>query len=138
MTDGFERLEQDHRSIRQLFEAYAQEPEDDHVREIIGQLTVHTEVEERALYPELRKYVDGGDDDADEAEAEHAAVRVLIGRIELSPPADVSGLMETMRSLVEQHVEQEERSLFPAMREAGVDADALADRLSAAERTVAP
>ena len=31
-----------------------------------------------------------------------------MGRIELSPPADVSGLMETMRTLVEQHVEQEE------------------------------
>ena len=138
MADGFELLEQDHRSIRQLFEVYAQEPEDDRVREIIGKLTVHTEMEERALYPELRKYVDGGDDDADEADAEHAAVRALMGRIELSPPADVSGLLETMRSLVEQHVEQEERSLFPAMRESGVDAEALGDRLRAAERAVAP
>jgi len=138
MTDGFELLEKDHRTVQQLFERYAEEPEDDHVREIIGHLTVHTEMEERALYPELRRYVDGGDDLADEAEAEHAAVRAFMGRIELSPPEDLSGLVEGMRTLVEQHVEQEEQSLFPAMRDAGVDAEALGDRLRAAEKAVAP
>jgi len=133
MTDGFARLEEDHRAIRRLFDVYAEQPEDDHVRKIAEELTVHTEIEARALYPALRRFVDGGDDDADEAEAEHAAVRAVIGRIELSPPEDLSGLVETMRSLVEQHVEQEEQRLFPAMRESGVDAETLGDQLTAAE-----
>lgn len=133
MTDGFHLLEENHRSIRQLFDAYATDPEDDRVRAINEHLTVHTEIEEHALYPALRRLVDGGDDDADEAEAEHAAVRTLIGRIDLSPPEDLRGLVDTMRGLVEQHVEQEEQRLFPAMREAGVDPEVLGEQLVAAE-----
>ena len=134
MTDGFARLEEEHCAIRRLLDAYAGQPEDDLVREIIEQLTVHTEIEARALYPALRRLVDGGDDDADEAEAEHAAVRAVIGRIELSPPGDLSGLVETMRTLVEQHVEQEEQQLFPAMRESGVNAETLGEQVIAAEQ----
>ena len=66
MADGFEMLAEDHRAVERLFETYVHDNEDSVAREICEELTLHTQVEEAALYPALRRYVDGGDDLADD------------------------------------------------------------------------
>jgi hemerythrin superfamily protein len=136
MADGFDVLSTEHAEVRQLFERYSESKDEQLVREICDALTTHTQVEEQAAYPELRRLVDGGDDLADEAEQEHAAVKVLIERIEIAPPEDLSEVVDEMQQLVEKHVAEEEGTVFPEMREAGVDAEALGTRIAEARESV--
>ena len=137
MPDGFALLKEDHAEVQSLFERYSSSQDEQVVRELCEALSAHARVEEQALYPELRRLVDGGDDLADEAEQEHAALKVLIERIEIAPPEDLSEVVQEMRRLVEPHVAQEETTLFPEMLQSGVDAEQLGARLEAA-RNAAP
>jgi hemerythrin superfamily protein len=134
MADGFEILSADHREVEGLFDTYRHDSEDSVAHEICERLSVHTRMEEAALYPALRRYVDGGDDLADTAEQEHAAVKGMIARIYDSPPGELFDLVTEMRHDVERHVESEEAELFPQMREAGVDAGLLGAELEGARR----
>jgi hemerythrin superfamily protein len=134
MADGYELLEQDHAAIRHLFARYAEGPDDVPARDICVALTQHAEREEQALYPLLRRLVDGGDDLADAAEQEHATIKVLIERVELAPPADLAEVITEMQRLVDAHATHEEQELFAEMRDAGVDPDELGRRLEAADR----
>jgi iron-sulfur cluster repair protein YtfE (RIC family) len=133
VADGFELLRTQHRHVAELFDRYNGSSDEAVAREIWTELTLHTEAEERALYPQLRRLVDGGDDMADIADGEHAAIKALIARAYDSPPADLRPLMQSLREDVQRHVAREEREVFPAMEEAGVDPAQLADRLHAAE-----
>ena len=137
MTDGFEMLVEDHRAVARLFETYLHDNEDSVAHEICAQLTIHTQVEEAALYPALRRYVDGGDDLADEAEQEHSAVKTLVARVFDSPPEQLLDLVSALRREVEHHVEREESELFPQMRDAGVDAGLLGAEIEGTRRVVA-
>jgi hemerythrin superfamily protein len=134
VSDGFEVLQAEHREVAQLFDRYQTSPDDHLAHTIFTELTVHAQAEERALYPELRRLVDGGDDLADDAEGEHGAVKALIARAYDSPPPDLAPLVQSIRSDVEAHVQREESEIFPAMRDSGVDAEQLAERLESAKR----
>ena len=112
MTDIFEALCVDHRDVERLFEQYRDQAEDAVARNICEALTMHAEVEEQVLSPELRRIVEGGDDLANDAEAEHGVVRLLIARIQETPPADLRPLVEELRKNVEHHVAAEESDLF--------------------------
>ena len=132
--DGFELLEREHREVEERFERYASAPDDAIARDICERLALHTDIEERALYPALRRFVDGGDDLADRAQQEHAAVKLLIARAYEAPPDDPGPLMQEIRENVERHVQEEEQELFPEMRDSRVDPNELGDRLEAAKR----
>ena len=134
MADGFEMLSEDHREVERLFDTYRHDPEDSIARDICSRLSVHTRVEEAALYPALRRYVDGGDDLADVAEQEHAVAKSIIARVDGSSPEQLFDLMTELRSEVEHHVESEESHLFPEMRESGVDAGVLGAEIAGARR----
>ena len=133
MSDGYESLTREHRQIESMFEQYGQQPDDALAHQIARALTLHTEAEEAALYPLLRKYVDGGDDLAGESEYEHATVKSQIARLYEAPPADLAPLVEEMQRNVADHVRREEAEIFPAMRDSGVDGDALARGLERAQ-----
>ena len=137
MTDIFELLIRDHREVEQLFEQYATNGDDAVAHEICDALTLHSEVEEQVLYPEVRRIVDGGDDLANIAEGEHGSVRLLVARVWEAPPADLHPLIGEMRTEVARHVASEENDLFRELREAGADAEALGRKAEAA-RAEAP
>ncbi len=132
MTDLFESLSSEHRDVERLFASFEKDHDDATAREICDALTLHTQVEEQVLYPELRRIVDDGDDLANVAEDEHGAVRALIARVYEAPPPDLAPLIDEMRRLVERHVESEENDLFPRLRDSGADAEALGRRADAA------
>ena len=134
MADGYEMLSEDHREVERLFDTYRHDPEDSIARDICSRLSVHTRVEEAALYPTLRRYVDGGDDLADVAEQEHAVAKSIIARIDGSSPEQLFDLVTELRREVEHHVESEESELFPQMRESGVDAGVLGAEIAGARR----
>ena len=129
MTDLFDALSRDHRDVEHLFARYAETADDVVAHEICEALTLHAEVEEAVLYPELRRIVDDGDDMANVAEAEHGAMRLLIARVYESPPIDLSPLIDELRTDVEHHVTVEEVDLFPLLREAGANAEALGQKV---------
>jgi hemerythrin superfamily protein len=132
MADGLEFLASQHRDVEQRFAAYRESPSEPAVREICQMLTLHAEIEEKVLYPEVRRIVDDGDDLADEAEAEHALAKTIIARIYDSPPPDLQPVVSELEHVVSAHVGSEESTLFPALREAGTDLEALGDRLATA------
>jgi len=133
MADGYEFLAQEHRRLEAMFERYRQQPDDALARRIAEALTLHAQAEEAALYPQLRRYVDGGDDLAADAEYEHATVKSQIARLYEAPPPDLAPLVRAIAQNVADHVRREETEIFPAMRESGVDADSLARALERAE-----
>jgi hemerythrin superfamily protein len=132
MTDIFTSLEADHRGVERLFQQYAESPDDAIARDICDALTQHGEIEAQVLYPEIRRIVDGGDDLADDAEAQHAAIATVIAQILYAPLPDLGPLIADLNDLVVPHVASEEDELFPLLREAGGDAEALGQRLDAA------
>jgi hemerythrin superfamily protein len=132
MTDLFESLMRDHREVEKLFAAYRENGEDATAHAICDALAVHAQAEEEVLYPEVRRLVDDGDDLANQAEAEHAAAQLLIARVYEAPPIDLHELIAELQSAVELHVASEENALFPKLREAGADAEALGQKLTTA------
>jgi len=130
MADGFAELEQDHRSIEDQFQTLLRDNEEPVVRELAEQLTRHSQLEESALYPALRRWVDGGDDLADRAQQEHAQIATMVAELyDSATPERLGDLVTSLRDAVSAHVEFEESEIFPAMRDAGVDADRVASDL---------
>jgi hemerythrin superfamily protein len=132
MDDGFAQLEQEHRDIEAQLQSLLRDEEAPVVRELCEHLTRHAQLEDAALYPALRRRVDGGDDLADRAQQEHAAIATMVAELYDSTTPDRLGeLLRQLGDAVSAHVEFEESELFPAMREARVDAAELARELRA-------
>jgi hemerythrin superfamily protein len=120
--DGFAWLEQDHRDIEDQFQTFLRDNEEPVVRELCEHLTRHAQAEDAALYPALRRYVDGGDDLADRAQQEHSAIATMIAELSQSTtPERLVDQVTQLRDSVSAHVEFEESELFPEMRSCGVD-----------------
>ena len=80
--DAVELIKQDHRHIENLFAKFLEtEPEstpDDLFQQIQTALTTHIEIEERVLYPAVRKFAP---ELVDRADKEHAEVRKILGEL---------------------------------------------------------
>jgi hemerythrin superfamily protein len=135
MADGYAELEQDHRAIEEQFEIVASDTESPVVRGLADELTRHSQLEEAALYPALRKWVDGGDDLADRAQQEHAQIATMVAELSQSvTPERLGELAASLQDVVSAHVAFEESEIFPAMREAGVDAEQIGRTLQENEQ----
>jgi hemerythrin superfamily protein len=136
MGDGFDALIRDHRRVADLFERYSETGDEAVAHEIFEALAVHTEAEERVLYPLLELQVRAGAPLAERAEDEHAVISGLVALLEGTPPQDLGPTMDQLRADVDEHVRFEEGSLFPELRNAGVDAERLDVELEAAQQDV--
>lgn len=145
MTDALTLLEDDHRAVEALFTRYeglgprALKGRRDVVDRIVRELSVHAAIEEQVLYPVARHLSDEIEDMTLESLEEHHIVKWVLSELESLDPdhdrfdAKVTVLMENVRH----HVEEEERDLFPALREQ-LDADdleALGEALRDAKRS---
>lgn len=119
--DAIELLTKEHRDVEDLFDALDVTDLPDRRRalleELAHKLVVHGMIEEQHFYPALRSraahLVEGFFDD-------HVEVRQCLGRL-LATPADEDVFverLENLRRMVESHVNQEERDLFPEARKA--------------------
>lgn len=106
------------------------------------ELTRHTNIEERILYPFIRQNVSDGQRMIDEAVKEHDEARALLERL-ATADASTDMFMSTLRELkgaVQHHVQDEESEVFPTF-EAQASADAMArlrTQLEEAKREEAP
>ena len=139
-TDAIELLMNDHQEVKDLFEKYADLAEsgaDDEQKQTLAEqictmLTVHATIEEELFYPAAR---DAVDDDAllNEAEVEHQSAKDLIAQIQDSDPADplYDAQVRVLGEYIDHHVKEEEGELFPKVRDAGLDLEALGEEMSA-------
>jgi hemerythrin superfamily protein len=118
-------LKADHREIEDLFEKIEILGERERgkkslVDKIIRALTIHSSIEERFFYPEVKRSVADTRDEVLDSLEEHAIVAWLCDTIATMDVDDerydskLRVLMDTVRS----HVEEEESVLFPHVREA--------------------
>jgi hemerythrin-like domain-containing protein len=137
-------LERQHREVEHSF-AIALDSEDARVRreamkDIVRQLEMHTEIEETVFYPAVRTL--GTEQVVDmvlEAYEEHHVVKTILRELpKLEPGAEnFKAKMTVLKELVEHHVAEEERELFPmAERKLGIErsrelAEAMAARAPA-------
>ena len=136
--DAVALLKADHRRVEELFEAFEKASGDGRKQKIAMQicmeLTVHAKIEEDIFYPACEGAVE--EDLLKEAYVEHDAAKVLIAEIEAGGPDDefYDAKVKVLSEMIEHHVEEEEKrveGMFSQARKAGLDMDALGERMAA-------
>ena len=124
-TDAIVLLKQDHKEIKALFRQFeaagenATKAKGKLVDKMIELLTVHTYIENEAMYPEVRKLVPDLEDDVLESYEEHHVADVLCVELAaLSPDAERFDAKTTVLiENVTHHIDEEEQDWFPKVRE---------------------
>ena len=136
--DAVALLKADHREVEALFEKFENASGDGAKQKIAlnicQALTVHTELEEKIFYPACEGKVEEAD--LKEAYVEHDGAKVLIAEIEKGGPDDdyYEAKVKVLGEQIEHHVKEEEarmEGIFAQARKAGLDMDALGDRMAA-------
>ena len=94
-------------------------------------MAVHTKVEEEVFYPAIKAKID--QDEIDEALVEHQAADALALEIqEMDGSEDLyDAKVHVLGEQVRHHVEEEEEEMFEEAKKAGLDLDALGERMAA-------
>jgi len=134
--DAIALLKADHREVEELFEKFEKASGDGRKRKLAEQicmeLTIHAQIEEEIFYPACEGKIE--EDLLKEAYVEHDGAKVLIAEIEAGGPDDeyYDAKVKVLSEQIEHHVEEEEKrmeGMFSQARKAGLDMDALGDRL---------
>lgn len=135
--DAIALLKADHRKVEDIFQQFEAAGGKAAKRKLAEQacleLKVHTIIEEEIFYPACRGRIED-EDMVDEATVEHDTAKMLINEIEAGGPDEVfyEAKVKVLSELIEHHVKEEEQrseGLFAQARSAGLDMDALADRM---------
>jgi hemerythrin-like domain-containing protein len=123
--DAIAFLKSEHREVNALFKSFERAGERAHrtkrklVDQMIEALSQHASIEEQVFYPALRAAIPSADDDVLEALEEHHVAKWLLSELDGMDPtaerftAKVTVLIESVRH----HVDEEEHTLFPEVRE---------------------
>ena len=100
------------------------------VNQICRELTLHTLVEEKIVYPLARKSIDDTDV-MDEADVEHAGAKNLIKDLEKMDPDDshYDAKVTVLSEYIKHHVKEEEATMFPELEKAGIDGEEIAQEV---------
>ena len=131
--DAISMLKEDHQTVDKLFKQFEglkdgakHEEKADCVEQICKALTVHATIEEEIFYPAAREAL-REQDLLDEAAVEHAGVKQLVGELENISPGDelYDAKVTVLAEYVKHHVKEEEGEMFPKLKRAGLDTEAL-------------
>ncbi len=137
--DAVAMLKADHKEVHAWFEEYetlgdrANVSKSKLVKKICQALTIHTRLEEEIFYPAVRAAgKDKEDDMVDEAVVEHASAKDLIAQLEEMDPEDdlYDAKVKVLGELIDHHVEEEEKEMFPDARKIGLDMVALGEEMA--------
>ena len=136
--DAVALLKADHRKVEDLFAKFeaasgAGQKQSLAMR-ICMELTIHTRIEEDVFYPACEGAVE--EDVLNEARVEHDAAKVLIAEIEAGGPDDAfyDAKVKVLSEEIKHHVQEEEQrveGMFAQARKAGLDMDALGEKMAA-------
>ncbi|PZN32303.1 MAG: hypothetical protein DIU71_07870 [Proteobacteria bacterium] len=138
--DALSLLARDHRQVDRLFDEFgsaAGQQLDPIARRICKMLRMHTRIEEEIFYPAARSALADADM-VDRAQREHETAKALITRIE-AMTSEQDGFKPAMLELareVRQHIAEEERELFEALRGASLDLVVLGEALAERRETL--
>lgn len=112
-------LMQDHARINRALEGYANASSNLSLAlTACGEIETHSAIEQDLVYPVLRDEIDA--DEADAAEEEHAQLQEMIDQVSDMEPGDpeLPIVMKNLTNAVANHVDYEERVIFPALQKA--------------------
>ena len=124
-----EMLKEDHQKVKGLFEDF-ESAEGRESAEIaattIMELEIHADLEEKLIYPAIRKEIEE-DDMMNEAIEEHHLVHVLIKELKKLKPSDETfqAKFKVLGELVKHHIEEEEGEILPKAEKSDIDWEAL-------------
>lgn len=124
-TDAIVMLKDDHKQIKRLFRQFEAAGEDaekakgEVVEKILEALTVHTYIENEAMYPTVRSLLPDLEDDVLESYEEHHIADVLCMELVAMKPSDerFDAKVTVLIEVVEHHIEEEEDDWFPKVRD---------------------
>lgn len=131
--DAIKLLTKDHREVEALFKKFEEAKDDnaekaDIVAQICESLSIHAEIEEEIFYPAARDALsENGEDLLDEAEVEHASIKSFVAELEAAEPDDdlYDAKVKVLAEYVQHHVKEEEGEMFPKIKKADLDLEAL-------------
>jgi hemerythrin superfamily protein len=133
--DAIALLKEDHRTVEKLFKDYESAKGDGRkeklARQICLELTIHTKIEEEIFYAACAGKME--EDLLKEASVEHDAAKLLMAELESgSGQSDdfFDAKVQVLGEEVDHHVKEEEDELFPKVRKADLDLDALGAQLA--------
>src|SRR5438309_4695041 len=133
--DAIALLKEDHRAVEKLFKdfeaAKGEGRKETLARRICLELTIHTKIEEEIFYPACDGKID--EDMLKEAYVEHDAAKLLMAEIEAGNGQTddfFDAKVQVLSEQIEHHVKEEETELFPQVRKADLDLDALGEQLA--------
>ena len=122
MSDVIELLEHDHREVEQMFaefEKATSTEEKETLRDrIIIELVRHSEAEEQAVYPIVRRHIDNGDQIIEHEIDEHSKAERIMKELDTMSADDpqFGVLMTQLMSSIKEHIAEEENDVFPQFR----------------------
>ena len=139
--DGIALLKADHRKVEDLFSKFEAAKEAGRkqklAEEICMELSIHARIEEEIFYPACKGAVEK--EMLEEALVEHDGAKVLIAEIEAGGPDEkfYDAKVKVLSEMIEHHVKEEEmrvEGMFSKARKAGVDMDALGEKMAAEKK----
>jgi hemerythrin superfamily protein len=140
-ADAIKLLMQDHKEVKQAFDEYeklvqaeaAPDEREALALQICEMLTVHATLEEELFYPPARTALGEDADLIDEATVEHASAKDLIAQIEGASPEEAlyDAKVKVLGEYIQHHVKEEEGEIFPKIKKAKLDLEALGQEMSA-------
>ncbi|MDQ6929751.1 MAG: hemerythrin domain-containing protein [Candidatus Eremiobacteraeota bacterium] len=125
--DALELLKADHDKVRGLFKQVeglgdrATTSRRDLFDQIDEELTLHSKIEEKLLYPQFKERAKDSEqkDEVLEAYEEHAVAKRLMKELEGIEPTDerYKAKLQVLIEGVKHHADEEEKELFPMARE---------------------
>jgi hypothetical protein len=113
--DAMGLLRYEHRALENLFSQFNERKDPQLARRICAQIELHSRLEEQDFYSEVEEIPDVFDR-ADKGLREHRQMDELIEAIgQLEAGEALNDGMSALREAVEQHIREEERSVFPAV-----------------------
>ena len=136
--DAITLLTADHDKVKKLFKSFEKltdanaDKKEELVAEICTELTVHATIEEEIFYPAAREALED-QDLLDEAEVEHASAKELIAQLEDMKPGDelYDAKVTVLGEYIDHHVKEEQEEMFPKIRKAKLDLNALGVQMKA-------
>ena len=137
-VDAIDLLKQDHDRVEKAFREFDKLDRQDTeacrrlVQTVCRELRLHTALEEEVFYPAIREAV-RDHDLMNEAAVEHETAKMLVEQLENMGIDDPNffATFTVLGEYVRHHIREEQDEMFPAARKAGVDMQALGERLRA-------
>ena len=135
IDNAIEMLKSDHQKVKSLFAQFEKAKDTRSkrkiVKEAISELKVHATIEEEIFYPPVRKEID----DAkmmNEANEEHHVAKLLIAELDAMKGSEdqYEAKFIVLAENVRHHIKEEEKEMFPKVKKAKIDLEALGNKMS--------